>query len=93
MQPITLGDLKKLAQDTPVEKIRQHASGVKSALKAGGESHAAASMTDDFRASAKLREARSPNKYLGRLNQVSKRLARLQHRRPVQNAPSNFMPV
>jgi hypothetical protein len=89
---MTLGDLEQLKQAAPVEKMPQRSTRVKSAPKATSGVRSS-TLADDMRRAAKLREVRSPHKYVGRLHQVGKRVARLQTRRPVQNVSAHFMPV
>lgn len=91
VQPITLGDLKQLAQNAPVESIPQRATGVKSEIKAGSESSNRASLRDDAFQSARQNVERGTNNATA--VQTSKRLARLRGTRPVHNAPQNFKPV
>jgi hypothetical protein len=93
VQPMTLGDLKQLEQNAPVEKIPQRATGVKSAPRPASGLRVATTTSDEARRSAVLRETQSSHKYTGVLHQIGKRLARKWGTRPVQNVPRHFMPV
>lgn len=90
---MTLGDLKQLEQNSAVQKIPQRSTRVKSAPKAASGTRQALTTSDDARQAAQLKETMASNKYTGRLQQLGKRVARLQGKRPVQNVSAHFMPV
>lgn len=93
VQPLTLGDLQQLEQNSAVQKMPQRSTRVKSAPRASSGSRQKLTTSDDARQAAQLKETMASHKYTGRLQQLGKRVARLQNRRPVQNAPAHFMPV
>jgi len=94
VQPITLGDLQDLKQQSSVELVPQRSTRVKSTIRPGGGSRVRASIVDDARRSAQLRvQQTTRNDTATRLHELGKRVARFQDRRPVQYAPQQFSPT
>lgn len=100
VQPITLGDLKQLQQASAVPSIPQRATGAKSAPKVSSGNRAKLTTADDAREVAQVRSTQTTrNATAVRLQQVGKRLARLQggstarRIKPVENVSQHFIGV